>query len=105
MLPAGREVGLGGSAPVYVRHRPERTLLYQIVEEYYPEFKQQLEARDAYLPGYVEQEFEDCLKCGRLEHGFVRVRCDSCHAENLVAFSWPLLRIHAPTALVIPFTS
>jgi hypothetical protein len=37
--------------------------------------------------------------------GFLRVRCDTCHAEHLVAFSWPLLRIHAPAALVIPFTS
>jgi ribosomal protein S27E len=35
----------------------------------------------------VEQEFDDYLKCGRLEHGFLRVRCDSCHAEHLVAFS------------------
>jgi hypothetical protein len=39
------------------------------------------------LPGYVEREFENYLKCGRLEHGFLRVRCDSCHAEHLVAFS------------------
>jgi hypothetical protein len=39
------------------------------------------------LPGYVEQEFEDYLKCGRLEHGFLRVRCDNCHAEHLVDFS------------------
>jgi len=39
------------------------------------------------LPGYVQREFEDYLKCGRLEHGFLRVRCDSCHAEHLVAFS------------------
>ncbi len=57
------------------------------------------------LPAYVEQEFEDYLKCGRLEHGFLRVRCESCHAEHLVAFSWPLLRIHALAALVNPFTS
>jgi hypothetical protein len=27
------------------------------------------------------------LKCGRLEEGFLRVRCASCHAEKLVAFS------------------
>ncbi len=27
------------------------------------------------------------LKCGRLEHGFLRVRCTTCHAERLVAFS------------------
>ena len=39
------------------------------------------------LPGYVQREFEDFLKCGRLEHGFLRVRCESCHAEHLVAFS------------------
>jgi len=27
-----------------------------------------------------------CLKCGCLEHGFLRVRGDSCHAERLVTF-------------------
>ncbi|WP_139250156.1 transposase zinc-binding domain-containing protein, partial [Escherichia coli] len=32
-------------------------------------------------------EFEEFLQCGRLEHGFLRVRCESCHAEHLVAFS------------------
>jgi len=35
----------------------------------------------------VQWEFEDYLKCGRFEHGFLRVRCDTCHAEHLVAFS------------------
>ncbi len=39
------------------------------------------------LPDYVGREFEEFLRCGRLEHGFLRVRCDSCHAERLVAFS------------------
>jgi len=39
------------------------------------------------LPGYVVREFEDFLKCGRLVHGFLRVRCESCHHEKLVAFS------------------
>ena len=89
MLPfsAGREASSGVGAPLYVRHRPERTLLYQIVEECYPAFKQHLELQDAALPGYVQQEFDDYLKCGRLEHGFLQVRCDSCHAEHLVAFS------------------
>lgn len=27
------------------------------------------------------------MKCGRLEHGFLRVQCESCHQEQLVAFS------------------
>ena len=39
------------------------------------------------LPGYVRQEFDEYLKCGRPEHGFLRVQCDTCLAEHLVAFS------------------
>lgn len=39
------------------------------------------------LPTFVPQEFAAYLKCGRLEHGFLRVRCTQCHAERLVAFS------------------
>jgi ribosomal protein S27E len=39
------------------------------------------------LPKYVQEEFEAYLKRGRLEHGFLRVRCEDCHAEKLVAFS------------------
>lgn len=85
--PACREASSGGGALPYVRHRPERTLLYQLVEECYPAFKAHLAAQNNALPGYVEQEFEDYLNCGRLKHGFLRVRCDSCHAEHLVTFS------------------
>ena len=73
-LPAGRDASAGGGVPPYVRHRPERTLLYQVVRDYYPAFKAHLAAQGAALPGYIEQEFEDYLKCGRLQHGFLRVR-------------------------------
>ena len=38
--------------------------------------------QDKYLPKYVRSEFEAYLKCGRLEYGFLRVRC-----EQLVVFS------------------
>jgi len=75
------------AAPQHTRHRPEQTLLYQIVEQYYPRFLAQLAAEDRTLPEYVQHEFSDFLKCGRLEHGFLRVRCESCHHEKLVAFS------------------
>jgi len=44
--------------------------------------KAHLAAQGATLPVYVDREFEDYLKCGRLEHGFLRVRCDSCHAVH-----------------------
>lgn len=71
----------------YQRHRPEQTLLYRIVEQHYPALVNQLAAQGAALPKYVTREFEDYLQCGRLEHGFLRVRCGTCHAEQLVAFS------------------
>ena len=75
------------SAGVYVRHRPESTLLYQIVKEYWPEFQAELANHGRHLPAYVTKEFDEYLKCGRLEHGFLRVRCEACHDEKLVAFS------------------
>ena len=70
-----------------MRHRPETTLLYQVVQEYWPEFQAELASHGKQLPAYVTKEFDEYLKCGRLEHGFLRVRCESCHDEKLVAFS------------------
>ena len=104
-LSAGREASRSERAYQYERHRPEQTLLYQLIEEYYPAFEAQWASEGRVLPDYVRQEFDEYLKCGRLEHGFLRVQCDTCHAEHLVAFSWPLLRIPAPAAFVSPFTS
>ena len=52
-LPAGREASSGRCAPPYVRHRPERTLLYQIVAEYYRAFKAHLAAQGADCAGLV----------------------------------------------------
>ena len=73
--------------PGYFRHRPEETVLYRLVEEHYPAFAAAREAVGRPLPKHVGDEFEAYLKCGRLEHGFLRVRCSDCHAEKLVAFS------------------
>lgn len=73
--------------PGYRRHQPEATLLYRLVAEHYPRFRDQRATEGRPLPRYVEEEFAAYLKCGRLEHGFLRVRCESCHAEKLVAFS------------------
>lgn len=70
-------------APAYARHQPEHTLLYQIVERYYPAFLAKRAPEERPLPAYVQREFEQYLKCGRLEYGFLRVRCESCHAERL----------------------
>jgi ribosomal protein S27E len=71
----------------YQRRQPEQTQLYQLVERYYPEFRDLMASRGRRLPEYVHEEFEAFLKCGRLEYGFLRVRCGSCQHERLVAFS------------------
>lgn len=84
---AARNAAPGSDVGRYQRHRPEQTLLYRIVEQHHPAFTAHLAAQGTVLPGYVQREFDDYLKCGRLEHGFLRVRCDTCHAEHLVAFS------------------
>lgn len=74
-------------SPPYKRHQPEQTLLYQIIERHYPEFRDVMAMQGKSLPQHVQQEFADYLKCGRLEHGFLRVQCTECHHEHLVAFS------------------
>ena len=75
------------AAPRYARHVPERTLLYALVQAHYPDFLARLEAEERSLPAYVREEFEAFLRCGVLDHGFLRVVCEHCHAERLVAFS------------------
>ena len=40
--------------PGYGRHRPERTLLYQLVEQHYPTFRELRAAADRPLPDFVQ---------------------------------------------------
>ena len=68
---AGREAVLGAETHRYERHCPEQTLLYQLVDEHYPAFVAELAAQGREVPAYVAREFEEYLKCGRLEHGSV----------------------------------
>ena len=69
MLSPGKDA-LGQAT--YERHRPEQTLLYQLVEKHYRARAEQLDVQGKFLPTHVHREFEAYLKCGRLEHGFLR---------------------------------
>ena len=81
------QLALTGSCASYERRRPEETVLYQLVAEHAETFFAQVEAETgAGLPDFVKAEFEALLECGILNHGFLRVRCDQCHHEKLVAF-------------------
>jgi len=53
-LPAGRDASSGIGVPPCARHRPERTLLHQLVAEYYPAFKAHVAAQGnaLTLPGF-----------------------------------------------------
>ena len=51
----------------YKRHQPELTLLYQIIETYYPEFLTYMESQGKTLPTHIKKEFDAYLKCGRLD--------------------------------------
>ena len=84
---AGAAATARAAAPSYARHVAERTLLYALVQAHYPDFIAHLEAEDRSLPKHVHEEFEEYLRCGVLDHGFLRVVCAQCHAERLVAFS------------------
>jgi len=46
--------------PGYSRHRPEATLLYQLVTAHYPRFRDRRTAEGRALPRYVESEFDAC---------------------------------------------
>jgi len=72
----------------YERRRPENTALYQLVQRHVETFFAQVEAETAHgLPAYVRAEFDAFLDCGILANGFLRLRCEDCHHEKLVAFS------------------
>lgn len=48
---AGKQASSGVGAHVYERHRPEHTLFFQFVQEYYPAFKTQLGGAEHGLAG------------------------------------------------------
>ncbi len=57
-LLAGKDASAGVTrAGECVRRRPEQTLLYQLVGQYYPAFVEHLAARERRLPAHVMREF------------------------------------------------
>jgi Putative transposase/Transposase zinc-binding domain len=80
---------LEASPPAYVPRDPSQTVLYRVVADHLETFLASLDADpDARgLPAYVKRELYDYLQCGVLAHGFLRLGCDTCHQELLLAFS------------------
>ena len=79
------------SARAYAARRPETTVLYPLVREHLQTMLAQARDDSSHgfgLPRFVQDEFLRYLDCGmRAAGGFVRLRCDACGHERLLAFS------------------
>lgn len=62
-------------------------MLYQAVAKNYRTLEAIADSSGKRLPKHVSEEFEAFLKCGILAHGFLRLQCEDCKLEKLVAFS------------------
>jgi hypothetical protein len=70
----------------YARRDPRQTALFGVIEQHLPAFLEQAREHGG-VPGFVEDAFQDFLRCGIMEHGLCRFRCSACHTEHLVALS------------------
>ncbi len=87
MSHAATPLRAASAPPRHACHVPEHTRLCALVRDHVPALLNRLTAEDRMLPAHVREEFDAYLRCGVFEHGFMRVRCETCHAERLVAFS------------------
>jgi hypothetical protein len=73
----------------YQRRQPEQTVLFRAIATHLPTFLARTAAEDGTggWPAFGRREFEAYLKCGRLEHGLLRVQCERCGDTTVVAFS------------------
>jgi hypothetical protein len=80
-----------GSCPraIYQRRQPEQTVLYRTIAAHLPTFLARPAGEDGTggWPAFVRREFEAYLKCGILDHGLLRVRCERCGDTTVVGFS------------------
>src|SRR5262249_32736592 len=63
------------------------TVLYRVIAEQLETFLARQQAREHPVPRFAEREFPEFLDCGVLTRGFLRLRCQSCGHDRLLAFS------------------
>ena len=71
----------------YARRKPEETPCFQILNDHLDSFVAAREIEGRPIPKYVIDEFDPYLRCGILAYGFLRLKCESCSKEHVVAFS------------------
>ena len=71
----------------YRARQPEQTVLYQVVAEHLETFLARERQQDRHVPRFVEREFRKFLECGIPARGSLRLVCQTCGQNKLVAFS------------------
>jgi len=74
------------SPQIYQQRRPEKTILYKVLQENLNTWIEQTHENGGSVPAHIEKDFRNYLECGLLSYGFARARCE-CGHEFLVAFS------------------
>jgi hypothetical protein len=69
------------------RREPEKALLHEVICEQLEPFLARARGQGAPVARFVEREIRAYLECGVLAHGFLRIHCDACGHDRLVAFS------------------
>ncbi len=78
----------GAVAPnPYEPRHAESKLLYTVVAAELESFLAAARDRNHPVPAFVENTFRDFLTCGVAAHGFLRVHCDHCGEDRILAFS------------------
>ena len=76
---------------IYRARNPRKSPLWQCTHRHFSSFLARYP--DAYQPRHgplrptIPQVVDKFLKCGTLERGFARIRCDNCGLNALLAFS------------------
>ena len=79
-----------GPPGFYRPRRPERTVLYQVVQIHLETFLSRLREADPDadpVPRHVERTFRRYLECGIFALGFARAHCSACGHDSFVAHS------------------
>jgi len=71
----------------YRPRNPEESLLYQVVAGELETFLAVQRDHERQVPGFIEKEFRSFLDCGVLARGFLRIACNTCRLDRVVAFS------------------
>jgi len=84
---SGQGLAVCETASSYCPRNPEGSVLYGVVAAQLNAFLERQRSRDRHVPRFVERELRSFLDCGILARGFLRVHCDACGKDRLVAYS------------------